>query len=132
MPELNIAPNNPLLLHQFDIFDTPNSKLFIKDTEVIGLCDFAIDSFHIDLDKGYYDTNFLFKQIRVNGTYDLNARILVPIVSKGPVYLVTGISNNRFIKIRQHFNMCFNKKRFIIYISVIFLLKLLNNILQIM
>jgi len=89
MPELNIQSNNPLLLDELVIFNTPNSKLFFKDANVMGLCDFMINSFRIDLDKGHFDVDLLFKQIRINGTYDLNARLVMPIVNKGPVYIVT-------------------------------------------
>ncbi|XP_011706856.1 PREDICTED: juvenile hormone-binding protein-like [Wasmannia auropunctata] len=89
IPELDIRSTNPLLLDQLVIFDTPNTKLYIKDSKVTGLCDFTINSLHMDIDKLHFDVDLLFKQIQINSTYDLNLQLLVPIANKGQVYIST-------------------------------------------
>ncbi|KAL0101154.1 hypothetical protein PUN28_018778 [Cardiocondyla obscurior] len=89
IPELNIHSNNPLLLDELAIFDSPENKLFIKDTKVIGLCNFVINFFHIDIDKLHFDVDLLFKNIQINGTYDLNLRVVVPIAHKAEIHIST-------------------------------------------
>jgi len=91
IPELSIQPTNPLVLDQLTIYDTPNTKLHIKDMQITGLCDFFINSFHIDIDKFHFNVDLLFKHIQTNGTYDLNMQLLVPIIHKAKVYVTTGI-----------------------------------------
>lgn len=91
IPELDIQSNDPLLLDQLVLFDTYNGKLYMKDSKVTGLCDFIVNFFNMDIDKFHFDVDLLFKHIQINGTYDLNLHILVPIINKGQVYISTGI-----------------------------------------
>ncbi|KYN40090.1 hypothetical protein ALC56_05498 [Trachymyrmex septentrionalis] len=69
------------------ISDTDNAKLYLKDAEITGLCDFTINSFHIDIDTLHFNMDLLFKHVFLNGTYDFDIKVLVPFVHKGPVYL---------------------------------------------
>ncbi|KAL6255417.1 hypothetical protein P5V15_013752 [Pogonomyrmex californicus] len=89
IPELDIKPNNPFVLGKLDISDTPNSKISLRDTQVTGLCDFVVKYFHTDLENLHFDINLLFKRIQMNATYDFDIRLLVPIASKNPVYIIT-------------------------------------------
>jgi len=91
IPELNIQSINPLVLDQLTIYDTLNIKLHVNDVQITGLCDFIVNSLHLDIDKFYFDVDLLFKQIHINGTYDLNMQLLVPISHKAKVYVTTGI-----------------------------------------
>jgi len=91
MPELNIKSNNPFLLDKLVIFDTPSAKLHFRDSKVMGLCDFIINTFHMDINKLHFDVDLLFKQIQINGTYDINLRLLMPVANKGQIYIITGI-----------------------------------------
>jgi len=91
IPELNIQSVNPLVLDKLTIYDTSNTKLYVKDVQVTGLCDFVVNFLHIDIDKFHFDVDLLFKQIQINGTYDLNMQLLVPIIHKAKVYVTTGI-----------------------------------------
>ncbi|KAL0101153.1 hypothetical protein PUN28_018778 [Cardiocondyla obscurior] len=110
IPELNIHSNNPLLLDELAIFDSPENKLFIKDTKVIGLCNFVINFFHIDIDKLHFDVDLLFKNIQINGTYDLNLRVVVPIAHKAEIHISTGMKLSIYIKISSFYRKiyCFN------------------------
>ncbi|XP_071645750.1 protein takeout-like [Temnothorax longispinosus] len=89
MPDLNIPSNNPLILDELVIFDSPDNKLYIKDTKMTGLCDFVVNYLHLDIDKLHFDVDLLFKQIQINGTYNLNVRLLVPITNTAQVYITT-------------------------------------------
>lgn len=91
IPELNIPSNNPLFLDKVIIFDTPKNKLYIKDTKLIGICDFVVNYFHIDIDKLHIDIDLSFKQLQLNGTYDANLHLLLSIVNKGQFYITTGM-----------------------------------------
>jgi len=89
IPELDILPNDPFIINELVISDTPNSKIALRDVRVSGLCDFDIKYFHVDLDKLHFDVDLLFKRFQVNATYDFDIRLLVPIIQKGPVYITT-------------------------------------------
>ncbi|KYN02902.1 hypothetical protein ALC62_06301 [Cyphomyrmex costatus] len=87
IPELNSPPLVPFSVEKITISDTNNAKLYLKDTQITGLCDFIINSFHIDIDKLHFNMELLFKHVNLNGTYDFDIKVLVPFVHKGPVYL---------------------------------------------
>ncbi|KYN16234.1 PREDICTED: uncharacterized protein LOC108764352 isoform X3 [Trachymyrmex cornetzi] len=87
IPELNSPPLVPFFMKQITISDTDNAKLYVKDVEMTGLCDFVINSFHIDIDKLHFNMDLLFKHVGFNGTYDFDIKVLVPFVHKGPIYL---------------------------------------------
>lgn len=88
---MDIPSNDPLILDTLVISDTPNTKLYMRNVKVIGLCGFIINSFHSDLDKLHFDATISFERIQVNGTYDFDVRILVPITHKGNVYITAGM-----------------------------------------
>lgn len=90
IPELHSPPIEPFIVDNVVISDVDNAKLYVKDAKITGLCNFTINSFHIDLDNLHFDTNILFKRIFVNGTYDFDIHVLIPFVQKGPVYLTLG------------------------------------------
>lgn len=89
IPELDIPPNDPLVLETLAISDTTDNKLYMRDTKVKGLCDFTIHSFHFDINKLHFDAKLSFGLLQMNSTYDFDVRILVPIVQKGLVYITT-------------------------------------------
>lgn len=90
IPELDIKPNNPLILEKLIISDTANSKLYIRNAQVSGVCDFIVKYLHTDMDKLHFDVDLLFRKIQMNATYDFDIRLLVPIVQQGLVYITTG------------------------------------------
>ncbi|XP_029677517.1 uncharacterized protein LOC115244200 [Formica exsecta] len=89
IPELDVPPNNPLVIDELVISDTTNTKLYMRDTKVGGLCDFTIKFFNFDLNTLHFDANISFGLIQMNATYDFDVRILVPIAHKGQVYITT-------------------------------------------
>ncbi|CAL1681949.1 unnamed protein product [Lasius platythorax] len=89
IPELDIPPNDPLILDKLVISDTTNNKLFMRNTKISGLCNFVINSFHSDIDKLHFDVKISFGLLQLNSTYDFDVRIVVPIAQKGLVYITT-------------------------------------------
>ncbi|XP_018307359.1 uncharacterized protein [Mycetomoellerius zeteki] len=89
IPELDIQPNDPFVIDNLIISDTPNSKISLKNTQVTGLCDFVVKYLQSDLEKLHFDFELVFRRIQMNATYDFDIRLLVPIVHKGPVYITT-------------------------------------------
>ncbi|XP_018395348.1 PREDICTED: uncharacterized protein LOC108773885 [Cyphomyrmex costatus] len=89
IPELDVLPNNPLVIEKLIISDTPNSKISLQNVKVTGICDFVVKYLHSDLEKLHFDVELLFRRLQLNATYDFDIRLLVPIVNKGPVYITT-------------------------------------------
>ncbi|XP_070156788.1 putative beta-carotene-binding protein [Polyergus mexicanus] len=89
IPELDIPSNDPVVIDELVISDTANTKIYLRDIKVGGLCDFIIKFFHFDLNTLHFNGNISFGLIRANATYDFDVRILVPIAHKGQVYITT-------------------------------------------
>ncbi|XP_024877741.1 uncharacterized protein LOC112458370 [Temnothorax curvispinosus] len=89
IPELQSPPIEPFFVDKIAISDVDNAKLYLRDATITGLCDFTINSLHIDLDKLHFDIGVIFKKVFLNGTYDFDVHVLVPFVQKGPVFLTT-------------------------------------------
>ncbi|XP_012214812.1 uncharacterized protein [Linepithema humile] len=83
IPEMNVTPLRLFHVSKLIISETDNIKLYLKDMQILNLCNFVINDFHIDLDKKYFDIQILFKDIFVNATYDFDIRVLVPITTTG-------------------------------------------------
>lgn len=91
IPELGIPSGNPYTFDELLITDGPNAKIYIRDAKIMGMCDFALKSFHADIDRLHFDAEIVFKRIEINTTYDFNLRLLVPITYKGPIYITFGM-----------------------------------------
>lgn len=92
IPELNIPPNEPIIIDNLIIHDTNNVKLYLRDIKIYGFCDFIINSFHKegDIDKLHFDFNINIKHVRMNTTYDINLHILTQIACKGRIQITVG------------------------------------------
>ncbi|KAL6255412.1 hypothetical protein P5V15_013747 [Pogonomyrmex californicus] len=125
--EMEVPSLNSFIINEIVISDADNAKLYLKDLKIDGLCDYVIDSFHIDLDKLHFDAHVSFKQIKINATYDFDIHLLVPFVQKGPVYLT---SDNIEGKIGVDLKVITKNDKKYIYISKINLnldIKTLSN-----
>ncbi|KAL6428586.1 hypothetical protein ACFW04_007900 [Cataglyphis niger] len=89
IPELNIPPSDPIVIDELVISNTTNTKIFLRDTKMKGLCDFDIKFFHFDLNTLHFDVNLSFGLMQMNSTYDFDVHILVPLAHKGQVYITT-------------------------------------------
>ncbi|XP_011879796.1 PREDICTED: uncharacterized protein LOC105568600 [Vollenhovia emeryi] len=116
IPELNVPSANPLILDNLVIFDTPSTKLYLKDTKVSGLCDFVVNLLHADVDNLNLNIDLTFKQIQINSTLDFNARVLVPIITTAPFYVT---SDNVGAKVNADFTLVTKNDKKYGYISKI-------------
>ncbi|XP_029165340.1 uncharacterized protein LOC114936334 [Nylanderia fulva] len=96
LTDLGLPPLEPLNIERLVISDVSNNKIYINDVQITGLCDFNIKSFKVDLDKLDFIIDISLNRIYLNGTYDINVHILVPLVHKAPIYLT---SDNVGVKI---------------------------------
>ncbi|XP_012219407.1 protein takeout [Linepithema humile] len=118
IPELDIPSNDPLYLDKLIISESNSVKLYVKNTEVSGLCDFTIKNFTMNLDTLRYATKISFNRIYMNTTYDFNIRILVPIAYQGKVYIIT---DNVDADVNLNFKMITKGAKRYIYLSKILL-----------
>ncbi|XP_011879795.1 PREDICTED: uncharacterized protein LOC105568599 [Vollenhovia emeryi] len=116
IPELDIPSNNPVILDDIVISDSSNSKINLRDVKAMGLCDFEVKYFKLDLDNLHFDAEIFFKRIQLNGTYDFDIRLLIPIVQKGPVYIT---SDNINAKANLDMNVVTKDSKRYVYMSKI-------------
>lgn len=91
LPELNIPSLDPFILDELILSDTSNTKIYIRNAQVTGLCEFNVTYLHTDFEKFHFDIDLVFNQIRVNATYDFDIRLLIPIAYKGQLYITSGM-----------------------------------------
>ncbi|XP_011706858.1 PREDICTED: uncharacterized protein LOC105462033, partial [Wasmannia auropunctata] len=114
IPELSSPPLELFSINKLVISDSDNAKLYFKDLVVMELCDFIIDSLHLDIDKLHLDINVLLNRIYINGTYDFDIRILVPFVHNGPIYCT---SDNVGAKIALDMKLITKNDKKYVYVS---------------
>lgn len=91
IPELNVSPNEPVIIDNIIIYDSNNLKLNLEESKIYGICNFTVKSFHIIPEKFHYSFNVLFHHIVMNTTYDFDVNLLVSIANKGLAHIVAGI-----------------------------------------
>lgn len=91
LTDLNLPPLEPLKIDKLVVSETANNKIYINDVQITGLCNLNLNSFSADFDKLIFNIDALFSRVYLNGTYDIDVRILVPIAYKAPIYLTSGI-----------------------------------------
>lgn len=89
IPELDIPPAEPLKIDQMKLMDQPNFKAIASDIKLVGLLTYKINHLHFDMEKQQIDIDVNFDNIKLDALYDVNAKIIVPIVGKGPITLST-------------------------------------------
>ncbi|XP_011174745.3 uncharacterized protein LOC105206996, partial [Solenopsis invicta] len=89
VPDLESPPLEPFVIDHITISDSNNAKLFLKDSNILGICNFALNTFHIDLDKFQFNFTVTFPNVYSNSTYDIDIRVLLPVVHKGPIHFIT-------------------------------------------
>lgn len=87
IPELDIPPVEPLKISQIQLTDQPNFKAIATDINLLGLLSYKINYLHLDMEKQEVNIDTVFNHIKLNAMYEINAKIIVPIVGKGPIML---------------------------------------------
>ena len=101
MPELNVAPIEPMNIDEIIIYNTDNLKLNVKESKIRGFCDFVINSLQVSSDKLHFDFDFVLKHLDMESVYNFDMRVLVPLANKGLVHVSAGIQNDQYyIKIK--------------------------------
>ncbi|XP_011156454.2 uncharacterized protein LOC105193627 [Solenopsis invicta] len=89
IPELDVPSNDPFVIDELALTDTPDIKLYIRNVQIFGLCDFEINDFNLNFDILHYNFEMVFDQLRANTTYDFNIRLLVPVAHRGQLYITS-------------------------------------------
>ncbi|XP_011879805.1 PREDICTED: uncharacterized protein LOC105568608 [Vollenhovia emeryi] len=87
MPELNVPPQEPVIIDKMVIFDTNNLKLILEDAKIFGICNFDVQSFNMSLDKLHFDFTFVLKHLNMDTVYDIDIRVLVSLANKGIAHI---------------------------------------------
>ncbi|XP_014472046.1 PREDICTED: uncharacterized protein LOC106743061 [Dinoponera quadriceps] len=89
MPELSVPPTEPLALSKINVINSDTAKISLDNVYLRGICNFEVQSFHMDLEKRHFDVDLIFRQIKMNMTYNFNVNIIVPVAIKGPISITT-------------------------------------------
>lgn len=91
MPELNVPSVEPFELPEgLALVDSVGIKAYARNVKLYGFSNFVMDKLNLDLDKKQIDVLVHFKELQLEGDYDVNAKIVVPISAQGPVKIDTG------------------------------------------
>ncbi|EZA47288.1 hypothetical protein X777_16539 [Ooceraea biroi] len=89
IPELSVPAFEPVIIDKLVVADTPNTKFYLKNVVINGLCDFDVKSLQSDLKKNHFKVDLILNHIIINATYDIDARIVIPINQKGDAFVKT-------------------------------------------
>lgn len=91
IPELNIFPNEPVVIDKVIIYDTNNLKLSLQDVKIYGECNFTIKSFSINPEKLHHRIDVILHHITMDTIYDFDINLLVSIANKGIAHVTAGM-----------------------------------------
>ena len=114
IPELNVPPTDPMLIGDMTLIDIANFKAIGSDVTLSGLLTYHINSLHLDLEKQQVDFDLNLAEAKIDGNYNISARILIPINGKGPL---TFTSNDVNAKIRMLYNLVQHAGKQYVYFS---------------
>ncbi|XP_036139109.1 uncharacterized protein LOC118644531 [Monomorium pharaonis] len=89
IPELNLPPQEPLIIDKIDIFDTNNLKLSTKNSKIRGICNFDVTSYNVSSDKLHFEFSFIFKNISMDSVYNAEIRLLVLLANEGQIHITS-------------------------------------------
>ncbi|XP_071860333.1 circadian clock-controlled protein daywake [Bombus fervidus] len=116
IPELDVPGTDPMLIGDMVLIDTTNFKATGSDVTLSGLLTYHINSFHLDLEKQQVDFDLNLAEAKINGNYNISARILIPINGRGPLTFTTNDVN---AKIRMLYNLVEHAGKQYVYFSSI-------------
>ncbi|XKL60769.1 hypothetical protein PGB90_007826 [Kerria lacca] len=110
IPEIELPPLDPLILHEIVIFPGGNGKmkLFAHEVKVTGVKNLKINRVKVNIKKLEVEVSVYFPFLHFEGMYDVNARFLQFVVKgkgplKGNATEVTGLAllKGKFIQIKD-------------------------------
>ena len=90
IPEINQASIEPANIDKISLADLPEFRAWATNCSLGGLTNFTLDHVHLDLKEKVFYVTMVFPRFILDADYTVNARILVPINTKGPISGVTG------------------------------------------
>lgn len=86
IPELNVPALEYLEIEEgLPLANSNEIKASAKQVKLLGLPGFIINDIKMDLDTKSIDIDVSFKQVQLEGDYDVTAKIIVPVSGKGPI-----------------------------------------------
>ncbi|XP_063991785.1 uncharacterized protein LOC135170163 [Diachasmimorpha longicaudata] len=100
MPELDVPSVEPFVLPEgLPLVDSADVKAYARNVRLYGMANFVLDKLNVDLDKRQIDLQVHFEKLKLEGDYDVAAKIVVPINAKGPVEIeTTGVVGQAVLK----------------------------------
>ncbi|XP_017797347.1 PREDICTED: uncharacterized protein LOC108578507 [Habropoda laboriosa] len=116
IPDLDIPPSEPLIISKVVLADIPNFQAIGTNIKLRGVSNYHINHLHVDLKKQQIDIDVNFPENRMEAIYNVTAKILVPIVGQGPIYLSAKDVN---AKVRMNYKIVEHKgKRYMYFPSM--------------
>lgn len=92
--ELNVPPTDPMVIGDMTLIDSENFKAIGSDVRLSGLLTYHINSMHLDLEKRQVDIDLNLAEAKIDGNYNISAKILIPINGRGPLTFTTSKLKN--------------------------------------
>ncbi|XP_068977001.1 putative beta-carotene-binding protein [Bombus flavifrons] len=114
IPELNVPATDPMVIGDMALIDVENFKAVGSDVTLSGLLTYHINSLHLDLEKRQVDIDMNLAEAKIDGNYNISAKILIPINGRGPLTFTTNDVN---AKIKLLYNLVEHAGKQYIYFS---------------
>ncbi|KAG8036447.1 hypothetical protein G9C98_003769 [Cotesia typhae] len=108
IPELNVPALEYLEIEEgLPLANSNEIKASAKQVKLLGLSGFIINDIKMDLDTKSIDIDVSFKQVQLEGDYEVTAKIIVPVSGKGPIKID---ANDVTAKVSIHYRLVNTKK----------------------
>lgn len=94
IPELDVPRTDPMAIGDMTLIDVENFKAIGSDVTLTGLLTYHINSLHLDLEKRQVDIDLNLDEAKIDGNYNISAKILIPINGRGPLTFTTSKLKN--------------------------------------
>ena len=85
IPELDVPSSNPLMIDKVVLMDTPNFKAIGTDIKVYWPAKYRVNMLRVNLQKHEFEMELFLDEVKLEATYDVTVKILVPIKGNGPI-----------------------------------------------
>ncbi|XP_057337492.1 uncharacterized protein LOC130675686 [Microplitis mediator] len=86
IPEFAVPPLEYLNIEEgLPLANSNEIKASAKQVKLYGLPDFQINSIKMNIETKTIDLDIYFKNVQLEGDYDVTAKIIVPVTGKGPI-----------------------------------------------
>ncbi|CAD6236479.1 GSCOCG00008204001-RA-CDS [Cotesia congregata] len=108
IPELNVPAIEYLEIEEgLPLANSNEIKASAKQVKLLGLPGFIINNIKMDLNAKSIDIDVSFKEVQLEGDYDVTAKIIVPVSGKGPIKID---AHDVTAKVSIHYRLVNTKK----------------------